>query len=690
MKDNNLIILDNIDLSNKNHFLCNDNFLLINEYDFFSMTQIKTWSKDSTTLKCNVCVKEFSLFNRKHHCRYCGKIFCNDCTNFRINIPKILTCPLKFKEKEERVCCFCYQKLKEFNKVYDIFSLICNLPLNLLEIYKLNYLNKKWKKAYYYFVLLIKNIHQKFICNKELNSTEWNIIWYNRWICGGHSDWILLLIKYIEKNNYSNEDEILKILYSPRTHNCQQLMCNSNCQSDMSFIDAIKFLNKKINSQNCENYILDRFWSSDILEYICFLPVLINLLDPKKNNIRDYLITISRHNYEIANFFFWHLTFLIKYKNIHNQDFYQDTRIDFIKSIKGITKTHLQNSFYFVENLYQFYNSKDFGTLLKSYLDTFKINNKNQYISSPLNPLILIKDIQLENITIKNSCLRPIIIPFKTKDNGIYEIMIKKDDLRKDLIIMNMIKIIDKIIKSEENLDLYITTYNILPITNDFGFIEIVSDATTIYDINKKAKFSILNFILEKNSGMSIDKIRDRFTKSCVSYCLISYILGIGDRHLENIMIRNTGEIFHIDFGFILGHDPKLIYPEIRLTSEMVDAMGGKNSRYYNNFKSLCSRCFVRLRDHRNVFKIMLSSLATSYPTIEGNFSQECIDKFIDKKFMIGENSQEVKLYLINKLDNGSTNYSGTLIDFCHNTLQTPELNSITSYSKKMWNYFNR
>ena len=70
----------------------------------------KFWVPDEDAQNCYNCgSKFFSLFNRKHHCRVCGNIFCKSCidTFFEITI---------FNEKQElKVCGYCQEKKRELN-----------------------------------------------------------------------------------------------------------------------------------------------------------------------------------------------------------------------------------------------------------------------------------------------------------------------------------------------------------------------------------------------------------------------------------------------------------------------------------------------------------------------------------------------------------------------------------------------
>lgn len=63
----------------------------------------QVWLKDKDATQCKLCEKEFSISRRKHHCRNCGEIFCNACSDNEL--------PLPASPKPVRVCDTCHALL---------------------------------------------------------------------------------------------------------------------------------------------------------------------------------------------------------------------------------------------------------------------------------------------------------------------------------------------------------------------------------------------------------------------------------------------------------------------------------------------------------------------------------------------------------------------------------------------------
>ncbi|XP_012347552.1 protein RUFY3 isoform X2 [Apis florea] len=59
-----------------------------------------TWANDRLVTHCKSCNREFNITRRKHHCRNCGKIFCNACSDNTTSLPN--------SSKPVRVCDECY------------------------------------------------------------------------------------------------------------------------------------------------------------------------------------------------------------------------------------------------------------------------------------------------------------------------------------------------------------------------------------------------------------------------------------------------------------------------------------------------------------------------------------------------------------------------------------------------------
>ncbi|CAM0906416.1 unnamed protein product [Alopecurus aequalis] len=67
------------------------------------------WVPDEAAKKCQSCAGDFSHFNRRHHCRNCGEIFCDKCSQGRIaltaedNAPLVRVCDRCMAEVSQRL-----------------------------------------------------------------------------------------------------------------------------------------------------------------------------------------------------------------------------------------------------------------------------------------------------------------------------------------------------------------------------------------------------------------------------------------------------------------------------------------------------------------------------------------------------------------------------------------------------------
>uniref|UniRef100_A0A4W4EVY7 phosphatidylinositol 3-kinase n=1 Tax=Electrophorus electricus TaxID=8005 RepID=A0A4W4EVY7_ELEEL len=207
------------------------------------------------------------------------------------------------------------------------------------------------------------------------------------------------------------------------------------------------------------------------------------------------------------------------------------------------------------------------------------------------------------------------------------------DDLRQDMLIIQTLMVMDSIWK-ENSMDLNLVPYGCISTGFQIGVIEIVRDAVTIAAIqrshagtagafNNNALFDWLKgrcSIQEK-----LYQALEKFVSSCAGYCVATYVLGIGDRHNDNIMITNQGNLFHIDFGHILGNTKSFLgvnrerVPFV-LTPDFLYVMGkvkGQTSLSFQRFKDICIQAYMSLRSQSRLLVTLFSlMLLTGIPEL--------------------------------------------------------------------------
>ena len=132
-------------------------------------------------------------------------------------------------------------------------------------------------------------------------------------------------------------------------------------------------------------------------------------------------------------------------------------------------------------------------------------------------------------------------------------------------------------------------------------------------------------------------------------------------------MIDKNGRLFHIDFGYILGRDPKPLPPPIKLCKEMVDCMGGKGSKNYLEFQQKCVNAYwvlrEKARDIVNMFYLMIDSGIPELNNIDNL-------KKLHEKFVPQKNKQEAANYILDNLKESVDAVFASLMETFHSWAQ--------------------
>ena len=238
-------------------------------------------------------------------------------------------------------------------------------------------------------------------------------------------------------------------------------------------------------------------------------------------------------------------------------------------------------------------------------------------------------------------------------------------DLRMDIITLQLFKIMQTL-WYKNKLNLKMTIYNVISTGNQEGMIEIITNSYTISQIHKEQggalqsfkKESIKNWIIN-NRITSLEECYQNFLLSNVAYCCATFILGISDRHSDNIMIKKNGELFHINFNHFLGHfQYKLGFKKERapfiFTNQFKIILESNESPGFNEFKNNLWNAYKILREHSDVLITLLRILiCTDIPELK-----EKDIEYLNQSLVLNYNIKEAEEFLQNKLKKSIDSWS--------------------------------
>ncbi|KAI8722117.1 Non-specific serine/threonine protein kinase [Fusarium sp. LHS14.1] len=267
----------------------------------------------------------------------------------------------------------------------------------------------------------------------------------------------------------------------------------------------------------------------------------------------------------------------------------------------------------------------------------------------------------LDDVLVLSSLAKPRRLTARGSDGKLYMLLIKpKDDLRTDQRLMEFNGLINRSLKRDaesSRRQLYIRTYAVTPLNEECGIIEWVPGIKTMRDIliglyaSRKIypDYTVLKQLMDEaclsdgKTRVFTDEVlgrfppvlqlwftqqfpnpsawfsaRLRYTRSCAVMSMVGTILGLGDRHGENVNLEEgNGGVFHVDFNCLFDKGLTFAKPErvpFRLTHNMVAAMGIYG--YEGPFRKSCELTLSILRQQEETLMTILEAFIYD-PTLD-------------------------------------------------------------------------
>ncbi|XP_018614153.1 phosphatidylinositol 4-phosphate 3-kinase C2 domain-containing subunit beta isoform X2 [Scleropages formosus] len=302
----------------------------------------------------------------------------------------------------------------------------------------------------------------------------------------------------------------------------------------------------------------------------------------------------------------------------------------------------------------------------------------------PLNPGLQVKGINIQSCSYFNSNAVPLKLSFQNLDSlgdNINVIFKSGDDLRQDMLTLQIIRIMNKI-WIQEGLDMRMVNFRCFSTGRGRGMVEMIPNAETLrkiqveHGVTGSFKDRPLADWLQKHNPTEdeYEKAVENFIYSCAGCCVATYILGICDRHNDNIMLKTSGHMFHIDFGKFLGHaqmfgNIKRDRAPFVFTSDMAYVINGgdKPSSRFHDFVDLCCEAYNLIRKHTHLF-LNLLGLMLSCGIPELSDLQDL--KYVYDALRPHESEADATMYFTRLIESSLGSVATKLNFFIHNLAQ--------------------
>ncbi|GBE61396.1 phosphatidylinositol 3-kinase [Babesia ovata] len=244
-----------------------------------------------------------------------------------------------------------------------------------------------------------------------------------------------------------------------------------------------------------------------------------------------------------------------------------------------------------------------------------------------------------------------------------YVMFKNSDDLRLDQLCQQVAKVADVLLR-RHGVESYIQSYAVTPTSPRDGFVEFLMETKSLSAVMSDHG-SVQSYVLGDSPSV-VDALTKRlnFVGSLASYSALTYLLGIGDRHNDNLIVSRSGHVVHVDYGYVLGSDPKpFTAPPFKLSTELLEFLGGRNSYFYHRFKERFYLVFTILRRHAKLIIMLL------YILVDSNLKNVNLSAMVEmeSKFMLTQHRDyDLRRHVDSLVETSASAWAATLSEKWH------------------------
>ena len=614
---------------------------------------VPRWIPDNSTRKCFGCNVEFSFLLRRHHCRNCGRIFCANCTQHAVVIPdklllqavktppRSLTLPTLFEPaKERRVCDACTEKIErsaEYDRVVDVLVLLAPWGVGPSEWSALNDSGKDpWLGATNILLTAWQSIQHIMPYQRASPFQKKLLEGCVQFMSPAHVVWDIVATR-----------ENLRIPRRTVQLSCADMGCDRQCSRIPPCVAAIVSLvfgardMAIVRLQNVNDPTFVR---------LCFVNILAAAANRDNYLIADVFVPLAQKSGLLAVM----LYFAARARCPALADtFHQYLSLD-CQRIVSRTESWIASM-------------RRLAVCPEEERDCAADFDAPAVL--PNRPDVEVVRILHANIMSKRSSSNPTVIPCQCRRVGEQQTFVqcylfKTEDVRPDACVVELTRLMALFLELDAGTPFEHVAYDVMPLSPTDGIVTLVPGARTLYSLHND-RVTLQNWVMDNNQHLSVHEMKSRFLRSCAFATTMSMLLGFGDRHLENILLTKQGVLFHCDFSHVCGQEPSmksLVGNTMRITSQMVDFLGGKNSTYYKRFTHACGHIYNTARRWAvPVYACMMALVYDSY------CSPETLQRIVETVFCPGESPLQACIKIEDRVNRESGGrLTDRLVDTVH------------------------